>query len=571
VPEPSDAPRARASPVLLLSPAVLFSGAGIIAFVAVTLLASGQGSPLQAAVHAMMSLVLGGGALATRREPGRSRAAAIVVGLAAAAYLAVIVHLGGGLGGRDLVWLVALPLCFLIAAPEHPVAVGVCAATAVSGVVGLGLLHAHPPADLLLLTSETALLGALATFIARRNLRLRMAGLEAHERELAAGRQLAESERQRADAERMASLGRLAAGVGHEINNPLTYVIQSLDLVREDLTGPRPQDVGELRVCIDHARDGAFRIRDIVRELRNLARPGVATLAGTAPAEVLAGALRLVENQIRHRARLVVDVEGVPSVRAEPGRLAQVFVNLLVNAVEAVAAGDPLRNEIGVRMRPHGDEQVSIEIWDTGTGIPPEDLARVFEPSYTTKAGLQGTGLGLSISRRIVEDFGGSIELHSELGAGTRFTILLARGERAPASVTTPAPVPIAAARGRVLVVDDEPDVLRGLARALGRQHDVTTAAGGREALSRVVEESAAYDLILCDLMMPDMDGAAFYRELSRLFPGSVDRVVFMSGGVFRPEIEQFVDSVPNLRLDKPCDLVTLRELVAARLRTNAA
>jgi signal transduction histidine kinase/CheY-like chemotaxis protein len=561
-----------------LSAPVLFFGSAILALVAVgRSFLEGVGWS-ETTAYAVVAVVLWTVAFGTLRRPSTAAIGAIVVGVSIATFLSFHIHLNGGVESREAIWLLVLPLCFLLVAPEYPFAVAATGAAAVVGISLVGVVHGHALPDLGLLVAEGCMLAGLATYIARRNKRVRRAGLFAHEREtlahereIAAARQLVESERKRQDAERMAGLGRLAAGVGHDINNPLTYVIQYAELGLEDLEESAEIDRDHLRESLEHVREGAVRIRDIVAQLRNLARSRALELKPVDPAQVLNGTLRLLDNQIRQRARLVLDLGEPVAVRAEAGRLGQVFVNLLVNAVDAIPTNEPGRNEIGVRIRSSDPKWISIELWDTGVGIPEEDLDTVFEPSFTTKTTQRGTGLGLAISRGLIQEFGGTLALESDPGAGTRFTIRLLRGATRPVRRAESRPVGGPVSSGRVLVVDDEPDVARVLCAALSRQHRVQVASDGRHALEFLAQEGTDIDLILCDMMMPGMDGAAFYRELRKRNPALARRIVFVSGGIFDVQTAEFVESLPNLQLDKPLDLAELRALVSDRIRLRAA
>ncbi|MSP59876.1 MAG: PAS domain S-box protein [Myxococcales bacterium] len=390
-------------------------------------------------------------------------------------------------------------------------------------------------------------------------------------------------------ADRMVSVGTLAAGVAHEINNPLACVIANLDCVAEDLpkladasrnfysgADGQPGDappigfssrLADMEETLRDAREGAERVRLIVRDLRTLSRGDEDRRGPTDVRRVLESSINMAWNEIRHRARLFKDYGDVPLVDANEGRLSQVFVNLLINAAQSIAEGRADRNEIRIATRKDPQGRVLVEIGDTGTGIPAEIRARIFDPFFTTKPIGLGTGLGLSICHGIVSGFGGEITVESELGRGSLFRVaLLAASQDAPVSHRTlPTPLPIGR-RGRLMVVDDEPMIGTSVKRTLGGEHEVIAFTSAREALDHLVG-GARFDLILCDLMMPVMTGMDLHAELGRVAPEQVDRMIFVTGGAFTPRAREFLDRVPNQRIEKPFDLNQLRAIIRDRLR----
>jgi len=262
-------------------------------------------------------------------------------------------------------------------------------------------------------------------------------------------------------------------------------------------------------------------------------------------------------HQVRARARLKVELGPLPAVRANDGRLCQVFLNLLMNAAQAITPGTE-RSRAFVEVRSWAEGAlVYVSIRDTGKGIEPEHQPRLFEPFFSTKADGVGTGLGLWICRDIVHELGGHIEVTSTSGEGTTMTVVLPRVTSAPAYVSShPPPEPnsgpigIASLR-RVLVVDDEPAVLELLAEALGEHADVTTAADGFEA-RELLENDSEFDAILCDLMMPGMSGSELYQWVDRSFPSLARRMIFMTGAAYSRGAREFLSQVQNERLDKP-------------------
>ncbi|MFO0760025.1 MAG: PAS domain S-box protein [Byssovorax sp.] len=366
-----------------------------------------------------------------------------------------------------------------------------------------------------------------------------------------------------AQTDRLASVGTLAAGVAHEINNPLTYVIGALDRIGELLgRGELGADAArEIADALAQADEGTRRVRSVVQDLTTFARTRDDKRASVRLEPILETAVSLAGNEIRHRARLVRLYSDAPPVLAEEARLGQVFLNLLINASQAMPEGRADHHEIHVVTRTDADGRALVEIRDTGAGIPPEILGRVFDPFFTTKPVGSGTGLGLSICRNIVTSLGGEIQVESRLGQGTTVRVLLPATELAAQAAPQRAPSPGRGRRGKVLVVDDEPMIGRLVARILKAEHDVSVLGDAREALARI-EGGERFDVILCDLMMPEMTGMDLHAALLAGRPEEAEKMVLLTGGAFTPAAKDFLASVPNPRVEKPFEQDALRALI---------
>lgn len=366
-------------------------------------------------------------------------------------------------------------------------------------------------------------------------------------------------------ADRMVSVGTLAAGVAHELNNPLLYVLSNLRLTREELDAAEPAEwIERAKRELDEAIEGALRMQNIVRDLKAFSRPDDEPPHNAKLEQVLESAINICWNEVRHRATLERDFSDTPPVAAAESRLVQVFVNLIINAVQAMPERSVSANRIAIRTRTGPDGSAVVEVVDNGTGIAPDRLGRIFEPFFTTKGPTEGTGLGLSICRNIVQEAGGSIEARSEAGSGTTFSV------RLPASKQTDVPPPHQAPRistthtgARVVVVDDEPLVGRSIRRAL-RGHHVQVFSSGREAIERLCADEP-FDLVFCDLMMPETSGMEVYEKVSAHRPDLASRFVFMTGGAFTTQAREFLESTPVVCLHKPFELDQIRELVVER------
>ncbi|MEM1024670.1 MAG: ATP-binding protein [Myxococcota bacterium] len=373
-------------------------------------------------------------------------------------------------------------------------------------------------------------------------------------------------------ADRMMSVGALAAGTAHEINNPLTYVQGNIGFALEEVRANReilgPEKTEEMEEALHEAHEGAERVRVIVRRLHAFSRADQEELRRIDVNRVVDESVNMAFTEIRHRARLQKELCEDPVVQANEARLGQVVLNLLLNAAHALPEGQADQNFIRVGTRV-ADGFVRLEVTDSGPGIPPELLGRVFDSFFTTKPVGIGTGLGLSIAHSIVTDFGGRIEVSSSLGEGTRFEVFLPLADQEAHSPSW-RPHPDDAAevqRAQLLVIDDEPLIAAALKRAL-KDHDVQVAGSGRDAIEMLAQCQGAYDLIFCDLMMPDLTGMDVFEWSQANLPGIQERFVFMTGGIFTPRAQGFLDSVrhENRSIQKPFDLEEVRKYVRRRL-----
>ncbi len=380
-------------------------------------------------------------------------------------------------------------------------------------------------------------------------------------------------------ASRLASLGTMAAGVGHEINNPLAVVVANVAFLAEglrelaahladgeSLEHPR-RILAELLDSQGDTHAAAGRIAKIVAALREFARqedrPGQADVARS-----VKWAVRMTEHELRHRALLAVEVGDLPPVGLDEVKLGQILVNLIVNAAHAITPGNPTGNRVVVHAGVNDQGQVLISVRDTGAGIAADVLPRIFDPFFTTKEVGDGTGLGLSIVHGIVSAAGGILDVESEVGHGTAFQITLpvAAPRTSPDADAPSADVARAeaAVTGRVLIVDDEPLVVQVVARVLAA-HDIVRATSGEEAL-RLVREGGRYDLIITDVAMGKLSGMTLYEELLRTHPDDAHRMVFLTGGALTAEVDAFLLTVSNTRIMKPFNPDELRRIVGHRI-----
>ncbi len=392
-------------------------------------------------------------------------------------------------------------------------------------------------------------------------------------------------------AERFATVGQVATSIAHEVNNPIAYVLASQSHLREQLrhvvelcklisTNAEPATlratfdragglafVDELVQAADDVREGAARVRDILRDTRALAqnqdlKPCVFDIN-----EAIRSALRVVAAELRHKVDITVRLAEGLRVVGVAGQLSQVFVNLLINAGEAF--GQRTGNTLEVTSKRVGGHVV-ITLVDNGPGIAPELLPRIFDTYLSTNLST-GTGLGLSISRDIVRTHGGEISVESTRGIGTTFSIVLPHAatpsERPPTTPPPQAPVE-PCPQLRLLFVDDEANILRSYKRAFGRAHEVITVTSGKDALE-AIDQRADFDLVICDLSMPAMSGMQLFQIVKESNPALAERFVFATGGSSQRELDEFLRAVPNRVLEKPFDLGVLRAMLAELQRVS--
>ena len=383
-----------------------------------------------------------------------------------------------------------------------------------------------------------------------------------------------EQERARATQERLATVGSLAAGVAHEINNPLAYVIANVQYALESITqwqaemqpgsGEDERKRALLKEALLEANEGARRVQRIVADLKTLARQGDDRVEYIDVERTLQWAIGVTMAEIRHRARLVRNFDTMPEVRGDEARLGQVFVNILLNAAQAIEPGNASENEIIVNAFVR-DGRVVVEVCDTGPGIPNENLTKIFDPFFTTKPRGVGTGLGLSICHEIIASMRGTLTGANRSNGGARFAVELPAAlhpqsqtgtvvKRLGKSASPPQN------RAKILVIDDETLAAKALARIL-REHQVEIADHAPAGLSLALERD--YDVIFCDLMMPELSGMAVFAEVERSRPASAERMLFITGGTFTEEARGFAARHAERCLFKPFDSALVKEAIA--------
>jgi signal transduction histidine kinase/ActR/RegA family two-component response regulator len=359
--------------------------------------------------------------------------------------------------------------------------------------------------------------------------------------------------------EKLAALGTLLANVAHELNNPLAVATVQLDNLQEAWgAGAWTEDIEVLRQAVE-------RCNSVVQSFLALARQQPPTRQAVALNAVIGDVLVLLRHALEADG-ITVQLhlaDDLMPLWADANQLHHVVSNLLANAHDALRQTTPPRH-LTLTTAANGDRtQVLLTVTDTGPGIPEDLQRRLFEPFFTTKFQRGGSGLGLPLCRSVVEGHHGSIHLTSRPGQGTTVHVALPATapevqapEAAPESAS-PAPAP----GGAVLLIDDEAIIVQSLRRLLQRGgHDVTTAATGLEGLAAL--EARAYEVILCDMRMPDLDGPGFYRELEHRHPHLVSRVIFLTGDVLSPEAQAFFTQVGRPHVVKPFNAREIRRVI---------
>jgi two-component system NtrC family sensor kinase len=363
--------------------------------------------------------------------------------------------------------------------------------------------------------------------------------------------------------EKLAALGTLLANVAHELNNPLAVATMQLDNLQEEgEPEARADDLETLRQAIE-------RCQSVAQSFLSLARQQTPTRQAVALNAVIGDVFVLLEHPLEVDGITVYrDLdENVPPVWADAHQLHHVVANLITNAHHALRETAPPRH-LRLTTAAHPDRsQVILEVADTGSGIPQELQRRIFDPFFTTKLQGEGSGLGLPLCRNIVQSHGGSLSLTSQPGQGTtvRVTLPVATAD-VPSPEAPPEPaVPDQAPGKAILIIDDELGVQKALRRVLQRSgHDVTTANNGHEGLAAIEERS--YEVILCDMRMPDLDGPGFYRELEHRHPRLLSRIIFLTGDTLSPEAQAFFAQVDCPRLLKPFNAQKIRQAIQQAL-----
>ncbi len=380
------------------------------------------------------------------------------------------------------------------------------------------------------------------------------------------------------ELERLSSLGVLAGGIAHEINNPLSFVLGNLQLAERKLREVESRmssadafSLVGIRQVLARAKRGAERISSVVGSVSMFARADTAELVAIDVRELLESTLQLASNEIRHTARLDKAFEPVPAILGNPAKLGRVFVTLLLNATHAAAYTPSGEHVIRVSTSVGPNRDVVVAISDSGPQIPPELMPRVFDPFFNLRPAGSSLGLGLSVTRDLVIELGGTITVENAPEGGTTFRVTLPSRNlptRETSADQRPRSTRVPRKRPRVLVIDDEPMLCEMLQEALSSEYEVTTCSTPQTGL--VALERGGYDVIVCDLMMPELTGMDIYEHLAEKKPELTRSVLFITGGVFTERARTFLATTRRPQIRKPFKHEELVEAIEDLLADHA-
>jgi two-component system cell cycle sensor histidine kinase/response regulator CckA len=387
----------------------------------------------------------------------------------------------------------------------------------------------------------------------------------------------AELEEQLLHAQKMEAIGTLAGGVAHDFNNLLTSMLGQTFLLKNRTSPHSP-----IWESLDIIESAGYRAAELTRQLLGFARKGKMRNVSIDIGDMINDVVALLSHTIDKRISIHFEApQNMPKVVGDPGQLHQVFVNLAVNARDAMPEGGRIQfaievvsaeGRIAVESGEENPNQKSpfmlISVSDTGTGVPENCVDRIFEPFFTTKEQGKGTGMGLAVAYGIVQAHGGWIDVNTKEGEGTTFLVYLPAVDQAtPSSEEQPSQRP-SLGKGSILVVDDEELVRKTLGemlRSFGYQ--VNCVANGREALDYLAEHQREVDLVLLDMIMPDMDGRSCYKAIRE--QGCDVHVVIITGHSPDQLTQKLLDQGVIGIIQKPFDMNRLSQTIAQTLQRS--
>jgi two-component system cell cycle sensor histidine kinase/response regulator CckA len=358
-------------------------------------------------------------------------------------------------------------------------------------------------------------------------------------------------------SDKLSTVGTLAAGIIHEINNPMTFLLANLEYINKQIQvvmhdKKKQQDfLQKLNEIIEESIQGVQSVNTIIKDLKGFARVDYKHFVPANVHEAISVAIHMAHSQYKNKAKLETDFAvDMPLLMLDVNKLEQVILNLIVNAAQAMDNSNYCNNLICIKTTKEINA-IRIDISDTGIGISSDILPRIFEPFFTTKPVGVGTGLGLSICYDIVKNMGGEIKVDSVPQKGTVFSIYLPMQLTVSPGAESPKLEPVIETPKNILVVNDSPALLIIIKRILEKHHQVTTC-DSRAALELLVSPKKKFDAIITDLNMPDISGIDIYKYVSKNIPELENRIIFITSGAYTAMMKEFISSINNPLLEKP-------------------
>lgn len=388
--------------------------------------------------------------------------------------------------------------------------------------------------------------------------------------------------------DKLATMGTLAVGIMHEINNPIAWIMTNLNYLKErfkkfnnnitvqTLTDNHPANLSDLKAeisnyneVIDECLEGTVQIRDIIKELKGYARVDEQNVELVDVHEIINSAIKIADSQYKNHVKIEKFYEpNIPKGLFARGKLQQVFLNLIVNAAQCIHEREGNNNIIQIRSYAK-DNHVYIDITDNGPGIPSEVLPNIFEPFFTTKPAGVGTGLGLAICKEIVTNAEGDLTVTTQLGKGSTFTVSLPlKGATSEKKSVDKGQNDAAVRPAHILVVDDEPTLLKTIQRILENEHSITLAPNGQKAIEILKDKNYSFDIIITDLSMPDVSGIDIYKHIAQQNKGLENHIIFITGGTDSATAKNFLKNVSNLCISKPFTKAELLHAISVAVLT---
>lgn len=370
--------------------------------------------------------------------------------------------------------------------------------------------------------------------------------------------------------DRLKAISTLAAGISHEINNPAAYIYTNLYFVLDELNKLKSaitdldtlEKITLIEAALSQSLNGVERIHKIINSLKGFTYINDQENKMLNLNEIIEASIGVIGYEISERATLEkkYEVEN-PQLAGNPGKLQQMFTHILLNALQSIPPGHPGKNKIEIKTQQRMDG-ILINITDTGKGIAVGSLPEIFDLFYTTKPTGAGYGLGLSICYDIVRAHQGDINVTSTPEEGTQVSIFLPYRELEPITDSRPSPPQRVEKKLRILIVDDEVYLLDSLKRILESEFEITTCSSALKAYESIRKNPRQFDVILTDLIMPEMSGMDLYTKIASQYPELKPSFIFMTGGIFNEKVQHFLQDVSNRCIDKPFRMDELRDLL---------